>query len=162
MEAFKYTKLAAESGKDGLIALGIIAIIAVFVIFKLSARPEGLFSKSNMMILTVMAVFAVIIVNSVMSRLQSSGAWQITIDQQKLEWLGPAGIDKSFTVDLSDIQSFRVTSTDNDNYINHVIALHNGDEIELSEDSGLDFDEFAKALEIRGVLLEQIEGRPTQ
>ncbi len=162
MEAFKYTKLAAESGKDGLIALGIMALIAAFILFKLSAKPEGLFSKSNMLILICMGVFAVIAVNSVMSRLQSSGAWQITIDQQQLEWLGPAGIDKSFSVSLTDIKSFQITSTDNDSYASHVIVLNGGDEMELTDDSGLDFDEFAKALELRGVSVEQVEGRPTE
>ena len=162
MDAFKYTKLATESGRDGLIALGICALVIALVVFKLSSRPDGLFSKSNMLIIAGLIVFSAIAINSVVSRLQSSGAWEISISQGQLKWEGPAGLDRSFTTKLTDIQSFRIASADNENFTEYTLVLNTGQEMMLSEESGLDFDEFATALEGEGVLVEHIETRASQ
>ena len=63
MDTFKYTKLAAESGKDGLIAIGIFVVIAVFVIYKFNNRPEGFFDKTGLIILVIIIVFGLSLIH---------------------------------------------------------------------------------------------------
>ncbi len=159
MEIFKYTKLASESGKESVIGLVIFAAIAMFVMYKLSTRPEGLFSKSNVLILGGLTLFAVIAAKSVISRLQSSGEWEIIVDDKMLHWRGPEGIDHSFIVNFDQIQMVRVTLSDDMNSASYDLLMENGEQKKLSEETGMDFDEFLKALSDRGVKIETVEDR---
>ena len=159
MEIFKFTKLASESGKDSLIGLVIFAAIALFVVYKLSTRPEGLLSKSSIIVLAGLAFFVMVATKSVFSRLQSTGAWEILIDDKMLHWSGPEGIDQSFIVNFDQIQFIRITLSDDMSVESYDLIMKNGEQKNLSEETGMNFDHFIKALSERGVKVEKIEDR---
>jgi len=54
METFKYTKLAADSGKEGLIAIVIFLLVTGFVIYRLSGKTDGLTSKHSLIVIGFM------------------------------------------------------------------------------------------------------------
>lgn len=157
MEIFKYTKLASDSGKDGLLALAIFAAIALFIIYKLSTKPDGLFGKSSLIVLSMLAVFGFVAVKTVFTRLQSTGEWQIIVDDQTLQWNAPQELDKSFTVNLLDIQLFKIIKDRDAGHNTYELMMTDGSVIELSDDLGMDFGDFSKALKERGVEVEKIK-----
>jgi len=59
MDAFKFTKAAADSGKESLIVVAIFLFIAALVIYRLNGKPEGLASKQSLIFLAMLLVGAV-------------------------------------------------------------------------------------------------------
>ncbi len=153
MDAFKFTKLAAESGKESLIAVAIFLIVAVLVIYRFSEKPEGLASKQGLIVLAVLLVGGVIILKNVYTRFQSSEAWEVTVDDQSLIWVSPKGLGNSFDVRLKDIKKLNIVSDDDDNFHRYELIL-DGSSISLHDELGMDFDAFIDALKARGVEVE--------
>ena len=112
MDAFKFTKLAADSGKESLIAVAIFLIVAVLIIYRFSGKPEGLMSKQGLIVLVVFLVGGVVILKSVYTRFQSGGAWEVTVNDQSLIWVSPKGLGNSFDVRLKDIKKLNIVSDD--------------------------------------------------
>lgn len=155
METFKYTKLAADSGKEGLIAIVIFLLVTGFVIYRLSGKTDGLTSKHSLIVIGFMMLCGGVMIKTVFTRLASSGAWEVTIDDQFLRWVAPQGIGKSFDMHLNKITMLRGVVDKDNNYENYELLLENGDHFELPVDIGLDFDDFSDALEKRGVAIEK-------
>ena len=165
MEIYKYTKLASESGKDGLIALAICAAFSAYFIYRMVNKSGGDLSQSK--ILVIVAIVAIVAflafaANNVMKRLNSKGSWVITIDDKVVQWNAPDGLEPSFVVNLDQIKTMQTTLSNDQNAKSYDLIMSDGQEISLGEDSGIDFDEFAAALQSRGVQLSEIEDQPSE
>jgi len=162
MEIYKYTKLASESGKDGLIALAICAAFSAYFIYRMVNKSGGDLSQSKILVIVAIVAFLAFAANNVMKRLNSKGSWVITIDDKVIQWNAPDGIEPSFVVNLDQIKTMQTTLSNDQNVKSYDLIMSDGQEINLGEDSGIDFDEFAAALESRGVQLSEIEDHPSE
>lgn len=160
MEIYKYTKLAAESGKDSLIGLAICGVIVIYFIYRMVSKSGGDLSQSNIIMIIALLVFLAFAANNVRKRLDSKGAWEITVDDKVLQWNAPDGIEPSFVVNLDQIKAFQTTVNLDQNIQTYDLIMSDGQDISLSEDSGINFSAFSAALEARGVALEEIEDHP--
>lgn len=157
MEIYKYTKLASESGKDGLIAIVIFAIFFAYFIYRMISKSGGDISQSNILVIVAIGACLLIASNEIMKRLNSKGSWEITIDDKTLQWNSPDDLEESFIVNLSQIKTLEITFRGEPNIESCDLIMVNDQKIKLSEASGIDLNEFAAALANRGVQITKIE-----
>lgn len=162
MEIYKYTKLASESGKDGLIPIVVGVAFFAYFVYRMMNKSTGDLSQPKIIALIAIAAVLTFAANHVVKRLNSKGAWEITVDDKVLQWNSPDGIESSFVVNLDKINALQTTLSQDQNMKSYDLIMSNNQEISLSESSGIDFDEFAAALEARGVQLTEIEDHPSQ
>ena len=162
MEIYKYTKLASESGKDGLIPIVVGVAFFAYFVYRMMNKSTGDLSQLKIIALIAIAAVLTFAANHVVKRLNSKGAWEITVDDKVLQWNSPDGIESSFVVNLDKINALQTTLIQDQNMKSYDLIMSNNQEISLSESSVIDFDEFAAALEARGVQLTEIEDHPSQ
>lgn len=162
MDVFKYSKLASESGKEGLVALIICAVFIAYFFYKQMSKSQGDLSQTKIVLLMAFGVFLIVAGKQVLNRLQSTGAWDIQVDDRVLQWRAPADVEDSFTVELDQIKMIHNTVSADLNQNNYVIFMQDGHEIALSDASGIDFDKLVAALQARGVTYEEEEDHPVQ
>ena len=162
MEIYKYTKLASESGKDGLIPIVVGVAFFAYFVYRMMNKSTGDLSQLKIIALIAIAAVLTFAANHVVKRLNSKGAWEITVDDKVLQWNSPDGIESSFVVNLDKINALQTTLSQDQNMKSYDLIMSNNQEISLSESSVIDFDEFAAALEARGVQLTEIEDHPSQ
>jgi hypothetical protein len=162
MEVFKYTKLVSETGKNGLIALAICTVIAAFFFYKTLNKGDGSSSQYTIYILIALGIFFVAAGKAVFSRLNSTEAWEVVIDDEKLQWNAPDLIDKSFVVKLNQIALIEKKWKRDQNDANYVLKIADGSEISLNDASEIDFEAFTNALKNRGIKYKEVEDRAHQ
>ena len=161
MEVFKYTKLVSETGKNSLIVLTICALIAAFFLYK-TVTKTGENSQLTTFVIITLVVFCLVAGKEVITRLGSTGSWKIIIDERKLQWNAPEGIDKSFSVELDQISQIVKTLEKDQNDSSYHIEMRDGTEISLNKTSEMNFDYFIDALEKRGIQYKVQEDRAYQ
>ena len=162
MEIFKYSKLASESGKDGLIPIAICIVLFAYFVYRMVSRSGGDLSQSKIIGLIVIATFLAFAANSIFKRLNSKGAWDITVDDEVIQWNAPEGIETSFVVNLDQVEALQMTYSQDQSVNSYDIIMSDGQEISLSEASGINFEKFATALKNRGIQFTEIEDHPSQ
>jgi len=154
-EIFRYTKLASEAGKSNLIGLAILVAFAAFIVYKQLAKG-GNPSQVQILVIIVITGFILYAAQTVLKQLNSTGSWEIIVDDKTLQWNAPRDVEESFIINFDQIKKIEKTIRNQD--IDYEIKLKGKkNDIKLSSDSGIDLDELLHALEVRGVVIDEID-----
>jgi len=157
LEIYRYTKLASEAGKSNLIGLAILVLFAIFVFYKKIGK-NGDPTQSQIIVIIVIVGFILYAAQTVLKQLNSTGSWEIIVDDKTLQWNAPRDVEESFIINLDQIKKIEKTIRNQDT--DYEIKLKGNDEdIKLTSDSGVDLDELLEALEVRGVAIDEIDDR---
>ena len=89
---------------------------------------------------------------------QSKGIWQITLNSEQLDWRSPdETVDKSFTIQLSEIETLVVDIYDGQpDATTQYTLITSGNPIKLSRTSGINLEKLAQQLISAGVTSKEI------
>ena len=143
-------------------------IIGVMVLFALIALQVFFFPRPDFPLFVVILVWIIgglvvlVFIGQGLSLLNSGGQWDIVIDNKGINWSSPNdSVDKSFDVKFSEISRLetrqRVKKSGKIRSHNYVLILHNGSEIKLSPNSGINLTQVALELERKGVVHEFVK-----
>lgn len=155
MQIFHYTQTANAAGIKQLPALIICGVLLAWFIYSALSKNKPFDTRDYAIIMAIVG-FIVFAGLTLLKQINSVGSWNILIDDKVLQWNAPEGIEKSFLINLDQITEFRITQSHSSSESDYTILTSDNQEITLSETSGIDLIEFAKALASQGIQVNEI------
>jgi len=122
LEIYRYTKLASEAGKSNLIGLAILVLFAIFVFYKKIGK-NGDPTQSQIIVIIVIVGFILYAAQTVLKQLNSTGSWEIIVDDKTLQWNAPRDVEESFIINLDQIKKIEKTIRNQETLSSHQIQV---------------------------------------
>ncbi len=155
MKIFHYTQTAHDAGMKSLPALIICSLIIAWFLYKKLAGNADTMSNLHYLLIAGGIALIAAFANNVYKRINSDGTWDISIDDKTIQWNAPNELEESFILNLNQIAE--VKQTIGNHHTSYELNTTDDQNIQLNEDSGIDLEEFTKALVSQGVHLNKID-----